>query len=384
MIRSVKYEGLTSITNSEILEKLREKKMSLSQESPYDPTRIKRAEAIIRALLAEKGHQDVSVETITESIPPNRVNVTFKVDEGPKVRVEDITIEGNDVFTDRTIKRAMKLIKEASPLTVFSGKDPYHDLKLADDITRIRMLYAEHGYVRANVLDPVIEIRPRRVFRTLPLIKAPFPWGIPVPGWTKTIDRYYITVKVEENAQYRIGDVKVVGAKQFNPEFIRAVLGLIPGAIYNETAVRKSFENLKKLYGARGHINFTAVPAQDFDEQKKLVNLTINIDEDRQFIVNRIEFSGNTTTRDKVIRREMLVDESQVFNSSLWDLSILRLNQLGYFDEMKPEDAEIKPHPTEPSVDVSLKVKEKSSEFHRVQRRRQWNRRQFHRAELFH
>jgi outer membrane protein assembly factor BamA len=191
LIRSVKYEGLTSITNSEILEKLREKKMSLSQESPYDPTRIKRAEAIIRALLAEKGHQDVSVETITESIPPNRINITFKVDEGPKVRVEDITIEGNDVFTDRTIKRAMKLIKEASPLTVFSGKDTYHDLKLADDITRIRMLYAEHGYVRANVLDPVIEIRPRRVFRTLPLIRAPFPWGIPVPGWTKTIDRYY-------------------------------------------------------------------------------------------------------------------------------------------------------------------------------------------------
>jgi outer membrane protein insertion porin family len=124
--------------------------------------------------------------------------------------------------------------------------------------------------------------------------------------------------------------------------------------------VRKSFENLKKLYGARGHINFTAVPAQDFDEQKKLVHLTINIDEDRQFIVNRIDFSGNTTTRDKVIRRELLVDESRVFNSSLWDLSILRLNQLGYFDEIKPEDAEIKPHPTEPSVDVSLKVKEKS------------------------
>ena len=150
----------------------------------------------------------------------------------------------------------MKLIKEASPWTVFSGKDTYHDLKLADDITRIRMLYAEHGYVRANVLDPIIEIKPRRVFRTLPLIKAPFPWGIPVPAWTKTIDRYYITVKVEENEQYGIGDVKVVGARQFNAEFIRAVLGLIPGAIYNETAVRKCLDEAKETIRRTGSHQF--------------------------------------------------------------------------------------------------------------------------------
>ena len=358
-IRSVKYEGLNSITNSEVLEKLREKKATLSQESTYDPSKIKKAETIIKMMLAEKGHQDATIEATTEDIPPNSVAVTFKVNEGPKVRIEKISIKGNKVFSEGEIKKAMKLIKETSPMTVFNSKDTYFDLKLADDITRIRMLYAEHGYVRANVLDPVVETKPHNVMRTLPFIRAPFPFGIPLPFWKKTVDRYFITINVEENDQYRVGEVKITGNKQFNEAVVRAILGLVPGEIFNEERLRKSFDNLKKLYGSRGYINFTAVPLQDFDEAKKVVNLNINVDEDRQFYVNRIAFSGNTTTRDKVIRREVMVEEGQIFNSAYWDMSLQRLNQLGYFEEIKPEDAEVKPSSTEPQVDINLKVKEK-------------------------
>jgi len=358
-IRSVKYEGLNSITNSEVLEKLRDKKATITQESTYDPSKIKKAETIIKMMLAEKGHQDATIEATTEDIPPNSVAVTFKVTEGPKVRIEKINIAGNKVFSDGQIKKSMKLIKETSPITVFNSKDTYFDLKLADDLTRIRMLYAEHGYVRANVLDPIVETKPHQVMRTLPFIRAPFPFGVPLPFWKKKVDRYFITINIEENDQYRVGEVKVTGNKRFNELVIRAILGLVPGEIFNEERLRKSFDNLKKLYGSQGYINFTAVPLQDFDEAKKIVNLTINVDEDRQFFVNRIAFSGNTTTRDKVIRREIMVEEGQVFNSSVWDMSLQRLNQLGYFEEIKTEDAEVKPSTTEPQVDINLKVKEK-------------------------
>jgi outer membrane protein insertion porin family len=358
-IRSVKYEGLNSITNSEVLEKLRDKKASISQESTYDPSKIKKAETIIRMMLAEKGHQDATIESTTEDIPPNSVAVIFHVKEGPKVHIQKINIEGNKVFTDGELKKAMKLVKEVGPLTVFNGKDTYFDLKLADDLTRIRMLYAEHGYVRANVLEPTVETKPKQVMRTLPFIRPPFPWGIPIPFSKKTVDRYYITINVEENDQYRVGTVKVTGNKRFNELVIQAILGLVPGEIFNEERLRKSFENLKKLYGSQGYINFTAVPLQDFDETKKIVNLNINVDEERQYYVNRIAFAGNTTTRDKVIRREIMVEEGQVFNSSVWDMSLQRLNQLGYFDEIKTEDAEVKPSASEPQVDINLKVKEK-------------------------
>ena len=360
LVRSIKYEGAKSITNSEILDKMREKKIGLSQESPYDPTRVKRAENLIKTMLAEKGRQNATVESITENIPPNAIALTFKIDEGPKIKIEKIDIEGNTIFSDRQVKGAMKLIKESSPITVFNSKDTYYDLKLADDLTRIRILYAERGYVRANIVDPVVVTKQTTVSRTLPFIKAPFPFGIPLPFWKKKANRFYITIKVEENDQYRVGDVKITGGKEFNENQIKAVLGLVPGEVFNESQLRKGFENLKKLYGSRGYINFTPVPVQDFDEPKKLVNMTINVDEDRQFYVNRIAFNGNTTTRDKVIRREIMVGEGNIFNSALWDISLQRLNQLGYFEEVKTEDAEVKPHPTEPQVDINLKVKEKS------------------------
>ena len=173
LIRSITYKGNKSITNSEILEKLREKKVGLSQESPYDPTRIKRAEAVIKLMLAEKGRQDATVEATTELIPPNAIGVTFNIDEGPKIKIEKIDIQGNTVFSDGKIKRAMKLIKEVSPITAFNSKDTYYDLKLADDITRIRMLYAENGYVRANVLDPKVETKKTTTYRTLPARRWP-------------------------------------------------------------------------------------------------------------------------------------------------------------------------------------------------------------------
>jgi len=358
-VRSIEYKGNTSVTRSEILEKLREKKVGLSQESRYDPTRVKKAETVIKEMLAEKGRQHATVEVTKEDLPPNSVALTFNIKEGPKVKIEEVNLEGNQVFSDRKVTKSMKLIREAGPLATLTGKDTYHELKLADDVTRIRMLYDEHGYVRANVLDPIVETKPTTVYRTFPFIKAPWPWGVPIPFWKKTVDRYFITIKIEENEQYQIGDVKVTGAKQFTEEQVRLVLGLVPGQVYNGTAMRKGFENLKKLYGTRGYINFSAVPLQDFDETKKLVNLTINVEEDRQFLVNRIAFSGNTTTRDKVIRREVMVDEGNIFNSQLWDMSLLRLNQLGYFEEIKNEDAEVKPSPTEPKVDINLKVKEK-------------------------
>ncbi len=255
----------------------------------------------------------------------------------------------------------MKLVKQESGLSSLMGKDTYHDLKLQDDIARIHILYEEHGYIRENIPPPIIETKSTKVSRTFPFIKPAFPFGIPMPLFAKkTQDRVYITIKIEENSQYHVGTVNVTGNTMFTADQIKSVIGQPPGSVFNMTALRKSFENLTKLYGSRGYINFTAVPAQDrWTMSKKLVNLTINVEEDRQFIVNRITFTGNTTTRDKVIRREVMVDEGQVFNSQLWDLSLLRLNQLGFFEQIAAADANVKPHSDDSKVDIDLKVKEK-------------------------
>jgi beta-lactamase regulating signal transducer with metallopeptidase domain len=177
-----------------------------------------------------------------------------------KVKIQKIDIEGNHVLTTAQIKRAMKLIKEGKSSSVPAGKDDT-DLKLQDDITRIRILYGEHGYIRASVSDPIVEVKKVEAGRTVE-------------------NRYFITIKIEENDQYRIGDVNVTGSKQFTADQIRRVLNLVPGQVFNETMLRKNFDTLKKMYASRGFIYFAPIPVLDPDETKRVVNLTINIEED--------------------------------------------------------------------------------------------------------
>jgi outer membrane protein insertion porin family len=359
LIKGVTYTGLQSVTSSEIVDKLREQKTDIREESPYDPVRIRRAQSIIKRTLADRGHPNATVEVRTQSTPPSSISVTFAVDEGPTMKIDKIDIEGNTAISDAELKRGMALVKESSPLTLFTHKDTYDGLKLNDDLTRIRMQYASKGYVRANVLEPVTEIRSKTIYRTFPFIKLPFPWGIPLPFWKEETQRMHVTLKVEENSQYRVGTVNISGNKEFSAEQIRFALGLIPGGVYDEERLRRGVEILKKMYGDRGFINFTPVPQQFFNDDRKVVNFSINIQEDRKFYVNRISFSGNTTTRDKVIRRELMVQESEVFNAAMWERSLLKLNQLGYFDPVRPQDTEMQLNPADGSVDISLKVKEK-------------------------
>jgi len=362
IIRQLDYEGISAITESDILERFRDRNVGLSIEQPYDPARIRRAQNVILDLLAEHGRQNASVELDVYEVPPNSVGVAFIVDEGSEIKVEKIEIDGNEIFSDGEVKGRMELIKETGPITGFTNKDLYHPLKMNDDLTRIEMFYRENGYMRANILDAEIEMRPKMVYRTLPFIKPGFPWGIPIPFWKKEVDRYYITIPIEENEQYRLGDVSVTGNTLYPDTTILAVLGLQSGEVFNETALREGFESLRTFYGNFGYINFTPQPLFDYDDQNRLINIVINIEEDRQFFVNRINFRGNTTTRDKVIRRELMLQEGNVFNSQLWDLSLLRLNQLGYFEEILEDAAEIRPSPTEAEVDISLTVEERGKQ----------------------
>src|SRR6185295_15490984 len=111
--RNFEYKGLSSIQVSDVLKALSDKKATLTQTQPYDDTKIQKAILIIKSLLAEKGRQHAEVEVTKEKVPPNSVLVTFNVTEGPKVKIATINFEGNKVFTDKQLKKAMKLVKEA-------------------------------------------------------------------------------------------------------------------------------------------------------------------------------------------------------------------------------------------------------------------------------
>src|SRR6202030_3511918 len=143
---------------------------------------------------------------------------------------------------------------------------------------------------------------------------------------------------------------------------LRSLFPMKDGDIFSREKVAKGLENLRKAYGENGYINFTSVPDTKFDDEKKIVNLEVDVDEGKQFYVRRIEFEGNTTTRDKVIRREIALEEGQVYDQHLWELSLLRLNQLGYFEQLKPDDPNVTDrhlNEKDGTVDLTLKLHEK-------------------------
>ena len=124
----------------------------------------------------------------------------------------------------------------------------------------------------------------------------------------------------------------VVGVKLFRTtDFLQKnIFQMNDGDVFSTAKLRKGIEQMKKLYGEFGYIDFVPEPSFDVQPNSDKIDLTLTADEGKQFFVRRIDFSGNTTTRDKVIRREILLDEGDIFNNRLWELSILRLNQLGY------------------------------------------------------
>jgi len=359
VIRRIEYTGEKSISESDILDAYKTKKVSLSVDSQYDPTVVMRARVIILALLAEHGRQFATVKPTIEAIPAaNAIKLVFNIDEGPKVKVGRITIEGNHAFSSRKIIRSMHNDRPYSIPLGFTfipvmGKTFDAD-KLTEDLEAgIRNLYLSNGYMRADAV-----VKSTETVNTKPVV--PFPWD-------KNGKATNITISIQEGAQYRLGNLRFVSSDPdvgliFRSEDLARIFPMKKGDIFSAEKLRKSFETYRNLYGERGYIDFTPNPEFDFDDAHKIINLTLDFDQQKQYYVRRIEFSGNTTTRDKVIRREIVLDEGQVYNKRLWDLSVLRLNQLGYFDTIKDANTDLQKDVKNGSVDILLKVKEKAKQ----------------------
>lgn len=355
-IRTIDYVGLSSVSNSDVLDRFKQDKVGLVVESQYDPTRLKKAEVSIKNLLSEHGRQFATIRSEVRQIPPASVGLTFVVKEGPKVKVGKIKFEGNKAIRSRILRAAMKNLKPIGvPHSIFLENlfaKTYDATKLEEDTERVRAEYQNRGYFKVLVSDPKTQIHDTgHKGLHIPLLQS---------GPGKAVD---ITMPIEEGDQYRLGKITFKNNKAIsNNAALRSLFPLKDGDIFSREKVAKGIEALRKAYGEYGYINYTGVPSTTFDDEKKIANLEIDIDEGKQFYVRRIEFVGNTTTRDKVIRRELALEEGGVYNSRLWELSLLRLNQLSYFDQLKPDDPNVtdkKLDEKNGQVDLTLKVHEK-------------------------
>jgi len=349
LLREIKYSGNKSFTESNIADQFKEKKVGIVQDSTYEPSRVRAGERALKELLVQNGRPLGNVHSQTEDVPPNGVRLTFIIDEGPKVRIGDIRFVGNKVFSDEELKGALKLTKERGPTSIFKGSDKYYPDKLEYDIqTNMVSYYQERGYLQTQVGDPLT-----RIFEGdrgyIPMLR-------------KTREQFLIEIPIDAGDQYHLGELKVSNCGMIKCEAIASMFRMNKGDILNYKKVKTTIDNIKKLYGDFGYIDADLIPEQTPHADTKTIDLTFNLDPGKQFTVHHIEFEGNTKTRDRVMRREFLLEEGNFFSTRLLETSVQRLNMLGYFDKIEDKDYTVTPDQKTTAVDVTVKVKEKSQQ----------------------
>jgi outer membrane protein insertion porin family len=357
IIRDLQFEGLKSVPESDVLKTFRERRVGVSKESIYDPVKVNGAIRVLKELLAAHGHPNATVEKKLDEVSATSTALTFVINEGERVRVVEIQFEGNNVFSDGKLRGAMKLVKEAGLITRFKGQDILDREKLEFDLRHVDNYMRSKGYLQARHGEPRVEsVGPKR---------TGFPI-LPLPFLSSVDEGLRVTVPVIEGRIYRIGEMKIEGNSIFSEDTIRNIIGLNKGDIANGEKIGKAlFENLKKYYGQQGFIEYTAEPSPTFKDNPQkpdegIVDFVITIEEGKQFSLRRLEFVGNTFTRDNVLRREVLLNEGDIYNQTAWEYSIIKLNQLGYFDPIdKDKDADFKTNEEEATVDLNLKVSER-------------------------
>jgi outer membrane protein insertion porin family len=341
-IRLVRYDGAGDLEQNKIDEELRDKGAAIKLDTFIDQGLIRRARTILRDLLAQKGFAAAEVTSALEPIPggPKLVQLVFTVNRGPKLVIRDVTFIGNRAVPDAALKAILKGNRPQGLLSLVSKRGAYDETAYADDAQRVEDYYRDHGYVAARVGQPEV--------RTL---------DDSADGRTRWVQ---LRIPVYEGRRYRIGTVGFDGQKIVRTEALQAIFKLKEGQWYRQELVRKGLTKAREIYGAIGHMEFTGypdlkrrdqaepnaegttLPPPAGEEGPAIVDVVLRISEGPRYVVNRISFKGNTTTRDDVIRRELMLVEGGVFDTNALKNSVRRLNALGYFKTVEGSDKDLK------------------------------------------
>jgi outer membrane protein insertion porin family len=363
-VKMIDYEGSKLVERTKIDEKLRELNVSIPTDSFRDDAKIRRAESVIRSFMADKGYNsaEVSHSVIPVEGGPKLVKVLFTVVEGPKVKIRRVEFVGNTAVTDGTLRKKMKTNKSKKWWAFFSGKGTFKADSFEEDAERVGQYYRNQGFLQARIGAPELKTLEDSADKK-----------------TRWIE---LRIPVTEGPRFRVGDVTFDGNELVKSEGLRPLFKLKRGDYYNEEAVRKGLEQAREIYGAGGYWEFTGYPdttprdtgVGDLPGQvpavlsalplntNPIVDVAMRLQEGKQFFVNKITFTGNTTTKDKVIRREIQLAEGGIFNTESLKHSVRRLNQLQYFSQLDEQQA-IEVQKTvgkENTVDLTLKLEEQN------------------------
>ena len=303
VINRVLYEG-----NKRLKEDKLRKEVKLAPRQIFTRTAVRQDVARIIELYRRQGRFAASVEPKMVALDQNRVDVVFEVTEGPKSKVRQINILGNEVYSDNKLRGEMAT-KQARLTTMLSSNTSYDQDRMAYDQQKLRQFYLTNGYADFRVTSAVAELTPDK-------------------------KDFIITYVVEEGPRYKFGEVTVDSdIRDFDNKKLAATLPMHPGEWYNAKQVEDSVDSLSESTGLFGYAFTDVNPEFDRDKDKLTMGINFHIAQAQRTYVERVEINGNTQTQEKVIRREIRLSEGDAFNSFQVKRSQDRINSLGFFQE---------------------------------------------------
>lgn len=303
VVNRIILEGNKRIKNDKI-----EPEIKLAPRQIYSRSKVRADVARIVELYKRQGRFAAVVEPKLVQLDQNRVDIVFEITEGPKSKVQQINIIGNEKFSDGDLRGEM-VTKQSRFYRFFSSGTSYDPDRLAFDQQKLRQFYLTQGYADFRVVSAIAELTPDK-------------------------QDFIITYVVEEGDRYKFGDVKVESQiRDFDSDRLTATLRMKKGDWYDAKMVEDTVESLSETAGLFGYAFADVNPDFQRDKETLTMGITFNVAESPRVFVERIDINGNTLTQDKVVRREFRLNEGDAFNSIQVKRTAERIKSLGFFQE---------------------------------------------------
>jgi outer membrane protein insertion porin family len=303
VINRIVFEG-----NKRVKEEKLGKELKLAPRTIFTRSKVRADIARIIELYRRQGRFAATVEPKMVMLDQNRVDIVYEISEGPKSKVRQINIIGNQVFSDGRLRGEM-VTKRSRFYRFFSSNDSYDPDRLAYDQGKLRQFYLTNGYADFRVVSAVAELTPDK-------------------------RDFIVTYVVEEGDRYKFGDVNVESdIRDFKPETVKTLIPMQKGQWYNAKQVEDTVESVTQTAGLFGYAFAQVDPQFERDKETKTMNITFRVGDAPRVYVERIDINGNTLTQDKVVRREFRLAEGDAFNGVALKRSQERIQSLGFFQE---------------------------------------------------
>jgi len=326
VINRVAFEG-----NKKIEDKQLNDEIQLKPRTVYSRTKVQQDVKRILEVYRRSGRFSATVEPKVITLPENRVDLVYEIDEGDKTKVTRISFIGNHVFSDGRLREVVQTV-ESAWWKFFTSNDTYDPDRLTFDRELLRKFYLASGYADFRVVSAVAELAPDK-------------------------SGFYLTFTLDEGERYTFGKIAVKSSvKDIDAATLEGLLTVKEGDWYNADQVESTIKAISDALGSRGYAFVDVRPRIERDKDKKTVSITFDVQEGPRVYVERINIKGNTRSLDKVIRRELQFAEGDAFSTSKIEESRRRLKNLGFFDTA---DISNTPGSQPDTTDVTVEVKEK-------------------------